>query len=158
MLQSTCPPVQLFKALLPMFVRKRVNDVVNLRTMFVHSDSKSRNHDPDSGGRGGSNFLHASISLRNWLTVTTSSSLPTRRELFQLPHNASIVSLSPPASGVHQSLIRQLNAHLFQGDQMARKIAAIHRRNVLRLQRLERSGVVPIEEMAAQFCQLAEGR
>src|SRR6185503_588677 len=41
---------------------------------------------------------------------------------------------------------------------MARQVAAIYRRDVLRLQRLKRFSVVPIEKMPAEFSQFLERR
>ncbi len=59
--------------------------------------------------------------------------------------------------GAEERAVGQLDARLLEREQVAGEVAAVHGRDVLRRERRERLGVVPVEEVAAELLELVEG-
>ena len=110
-----------------MFVRQRVNDVFNFRIRW------SRRFKKQEPGRQScllvqrQQFLQASISSRNWLTVTTSVRcriVPSFSASSDTPLNRVREAVDDPV--VEKPRVGQFDACLFQRDQMAGKISAVN--------------------------------
>ena len=140
MLQRAHPPAQFFEIHFAMLVREGVDDVFNFRGA---SPQRIKEHEPRRQDRRPDSVVRdscrqASISSRNWLTVTTSV------RCRKLPSFAASIGdrIDRVGESFDDSLVKQLrvgqfDARLFHRDQMSGKIAAVDGRDVLRQQRLE---------------------
>ncbi len=73
MLKRAQPPAQFLEVRFAMLVRERVDDVFNFRSPLLQRFKQQRTTTADfQRQRADSSRRQASISLRNWLTVTTS--------------------------------------------------------------------------------------
>ena len=80
-----------------------------------------------------------------------------RQRRCPLPHHRhGIAQARPDAHGIHRPA--HLRTGMLHHQQVAGQIAAVHGRNIARLQRAQVLGVVPIEEMAAIPLHLVQGR